>query len=419
MSTSERLALPLTINGKLRIANRIVNAATAEGLADSGCNPGPLMHDLYRRWARGGAGLLVTGNAHVDRRYRERTTSLVIDDASDLQAYRGLADAAHHENTPILLQLNHPGRQCPAILSREPIAPSASRPLFRFSGYASSRAANRREIADIVLAFARSAKIAAASGFDGVQIHAAHGYLLSSFLSPLQNRRVDEYGGALECRARFLVEAVEAVRCAVPENFVVAVKLNVTDFERGGFEVEEAVEVARMIANAGADCIETSGGTYRNLVTEVQPGAQGAETPPTFADFTGKLSARLSIPVILTGGMRSVSEMERSLADRGAAMIGMARPFCVDPDAAKKLLDGRLCDLSVLPSPQFGTRTLLGPQSPVRRIRRYNAFAELAWYSQQLVRLARGEEVEPDLSPPAALRQMSKRDAQFAKETVP
>lgn len=424
MTVARLLEEPLTIAGKLRVANRIVKAATAEGLAALGNHPGEPLIELYRRWASGGAGLIITGNAHVDRRFRERSTSLVLDEDSDRLAFRRLSSAAHGENTPILVQLNHPGRQCPAMLAPVPLAPSASRPLFRFSGYGPARAMRETEIEDVILAFTRSARIAADCGFDGIQVHAAHGYLLSAFLSPLQNRREDRYGGSLANRARLLVEIVASIRRAVPAGFLVAVKLNVTDFERGGFDVDEAVEVACMVERAGADCLETSGGTYRRLVTEAPPSDQeedrrGEETRDPFLEFTSRLSARLDIPVVMTGGMRSQRSIERALSSAGVAMIGLARPFCVDPDIANSMLRDRFDSLDRLPGPAFAGPAMLGPQSPFRRVRRYNAFAELAWYSEQLEPIARGDPPRTDLSPRAALALMAARDHQFLRATVP
>ena len=418
------LSAPLAINGKLRVANRIVKAATAEGLAEIGNDPGQELIDLYRRWARGGAGLLITGNAHVDRRFRERASSLVLDDQSDRDAFRALTTATHRENTPILIQLNHPGRQCPATIAPRPLAPSAEQPLFRWSGYGRSQAMTPAHIDEVIAAFTRSARLAMECGFDGVQVHAAHGYLISAFLSPRHNNRYDTYGGSLVNRARLLVEIVAGIRRIAPPTFLIAVKLNVSDFERGGFELEEALEVARLVEQAGADCLETSGGTYRELVTALRTegavdAGQAGKERTTFADFSARLSAQIRIPIILTGNIRSRAGMDSALASYGAAMIGLARPFCVDSAVAARLLDGGIADLDELPTPIFRSPRWWGPRSPIRRIRRYSAFAEMAWYAEQLRMLAKGERIDRALSPHAALKQMAARDRQFINATVP
>jgi 2,4-dienoyl-CoA reductase-like NADH-dependent reductase (Old Yellow Enzyme family) len=424
MTGSHDVSAPLVINGKLRIANRIVKAATAEGLAETGNDPGGDLIGLYRRWARGGAGLLITGNAHIDRRFRERASSLVLDDRSDRDAFRALTTAVHCEGTPILAQLNHPGRQCPAYIAPRPLGPSAERPLFRWSGYGRSQAMTLAQIEQVIAAFARSAGVAAECGFDGVQVHAAHGYLLSAFLSPRHNGRGDAFGGSLANRARLLVEIVAGIRRTAPQTFLIAVKLNVSDFERGGFAPAEALEVARLVEQAGADCLETSGGTYRELVTALrlesaadvrQAGWERAD----FSDFSARLATQIRIPIILTGNIRSRVAMDRALALQGAAMIGLARPFCVDLTVAARLLDGGIDNLDELPAPIFRSPRWLGPHSPVRRIRRYSAFAEMAWYAEQLRMLAKGEPIDYALSPHAALKQMAARDRQFSNATVP
>lgn len=419
------LAQRLVIAGKLPLKNRLVKAATAEGMATRGGNPSDSLIQLYGHWARGGSGLLITGNAHVDRRYRERSTSMIVDGQSDRDAYRRLAAVAHDHGAHILLQLNHPGRQCPAFITREPVAPSASRPLFRFSGYAPARAMRGDEIDAVIEAFAKGAQIAENCGFDGIQIHAAHGYLISAFLSPVQNRRIDGYGGSLAARSRLLLEIIAAVRAAVTPRFLVAIKLNATDFERGGLEVEEAVAVARLAREAGADCVETSGGTYRRLTiageaTDDRWLAGVSSGEASFGRFAQSIVASAHMPVILTGGVRTRDHMTRAIERDGVSLIGLARPLCVDPLASAKLLDGRLADLSMLPGPpDIGLSSWFGSASPWRRVRRYNAFAALAWYSEQLHHIAEGRAIDPALSPRRALRQMMQADRQAAQLTRP
>ena len=262
------LAAPLALPCGAVLPNRLAKAAMTEGLADAGLRATDRLARLYRRWSEGGAGLLVTGNVQIDRFVLERPGNVVLDSrwlpSVDATARARLADWARAGTVAgnhLWMQISHAGRQSPRYVCREPLAPSAV-PLQLMGNYATPRALRDDEIVALIGRFADAAAIARDCGFSGVQIHAAHGYLISSFLSPLTNRRTDAWGGALEHRARLLLQTVRAVRAAVGPGFPVGVKLNSDDFRQGGFSHDECLRVVEWLGDAGIDLLEISGGTY-------------------------------------------------------------------------------------------------------------------------------------------------------------
>lgn len=364
-----------------------------EGLADDRDDPSEALAALYRRWSEPGAGLLVTGNVMVDRRYLERSGNVVVDGATDAAALRAWRDAGSAAGTLLMAQLSHPGRQCTRFHTREPVAPSAV-PLSIGGMFARPRALEAREIDAIVGAFAEAAGRLVAAGFGGVQVHAAHGYLVGQFLSPRTNRRDDAWGGSLERRAHFLLAVVAAVRDAVGPRVPVAVKLNAADFLRGGFEHREAVAVARWLAEAGIDLLEVSGGTYERVAfvdEHVRAGAS-REREAYFLRYAADLKRAIGgVPLMLSGGFRTPAAMDDALASGAVDVIGLGRPFCLVPDVAARLRSG---DRSPLPAPERRLRIgpgPLSPASPSRLVRSLNAQGATAWFYEQLVRLARGE----------------------------
>ncbi len=259
-----RLDDPLKLACGLVLENRLAKAAMTECVADPRTNQPSERHDrLYARWARGGLGLSITGNVMVDRRYLERTTNVVIDARTDRVALRRWADAAQASGTPTLVQINHPGRQCSVFVTRKPVAPSAVK-VDVLGSFATPRALEDHEIDALATRYAEVAGDVVDAGFSGVQIHAAHGYLASQFLSPRTNLRGDRWGGSLENRARFLLEAVRRTRARIGSSVALAVKLNSADFQRGGFEEDDALQVARWLEAEGIDLLEVSGGNYES-----------------------------------------------------------------------------------------------------------------------------------------------------------
>jgi len=365
-----------------------------EGLADAGDDATPELAALYGRWSERGVGLLVSGNVMIDRRYLERAGNVVIDADSDRSALRAWAEAGSRNGTAMLAQLSHPGRQCTRFHSRQPVAPSAV--ALRVRGlFARPRALSDREIEGLIDAFALAAASARAAGFAGVQLHAAHGYLMSQFLSPRSNRRSDRWGGDLAGRARFLLATVRAVRMAIGPDAALAVKLNAADFLRGGFEHDEAVRVAGWLAEAGIDLLELSGGTYERLAFVEVPREAGATRAREayFLRYASDVKRALAgVPLMVSGGFRTPAVMASALASGEVDVIGIGRPFCVEPALAARLRAG---DTTPLPAPERSLRVgagPLGPRSASATVRALNAQGATAWFYEQQLRLAAGLE---------------------------
>jgi 2,4-dienoyl-CoA reductase-like NADH-dependent reductase (Old Yellow Enzyme family) len=380
------LADPLPLACGLVLGNRIAKAAMTECLADPRTNDANAdLERLYRRWAASGAGLMITGNVMVDRRYLERTTNVVIDGRTDRGAIERWAAAAQSSGVPTLVQVNHPGRQCSVLVSRSPVAPSPVK-VRAMGAFVTPRALSDGEVDALATRYAEVARQVVAAGFAGVQIHAAHGYLASQFLSPRANRRTDRWGGPLQNRARFLLEAVRRTRAAVGPGAAVAVKLNSSDAQRGGFEADDALQVARWLQDEGVDLLEISGGNYE------APGFLGLSGDPDrtpdpaegyFLGFATRLRREIRVPLILTGGLRTVAIMRRIVEEGTVDVVGLARPLALEPDLPRRILAGttKAC--------------------PVRELhtgwKHLDAMIEAGWYGAQMARMARAMEPAPDL----------------------
>ena len=406
MVLNQSLSLPC--GGTL--SNRIAKAAMTEGLADALDQPDERLTTLYRRWSGGGAALHLTGNVMVDRRWLERPGNVVIDRAhwseAQLPALRRWAKAATAGGNHCWMQISHPGRQCHRLSSDTPVAPSAVR-LELGALFGHPVALTATGIDDIIQRFAFTAGTARKAGFTGVQIHAAHGYLLSQFLSPRVNRRDDEWGGSLQNRARLLLAIVAAVREAVGPGFPVAVKLNSADFQKGGFSAEESRQVAQWLESAGIDLLEISGGSYEQPQLLGHTGLEDSAAPPRrestlareayFLDYARDIRKATTLPLMVTGGFRTRAVMEAALEQGAADVIGLGRPFCVMPDLARQLLN-RGCEQ--LPAPEkklYLKPRLFGPASPLLPARIINVQGEVAWFYRQIIRLAAGKHPEFDL----------------------
>jgi 2,4-dienoyl-CoA reductase-like NADH-dependent reductase (Old Yellow Enzyme family) len=395
------------------LPNRIAKAAMTEGLADAEDRATDALVTLYRRWSRGGAGLLITGNVMVDRRFLERPGNVVIDDNGGLDALRAWARAGTEAGNHLWMQINHPGRQSSRTSTRTPLSPSDVQ-LDLAGMFARPRAMTEADIEDAVRRYARVAETARDAGFTGVQIHGAHGYLISQFLSPVTNRREDRWGGSLENRARFLLEVVGAVRRVLGRNYPVGVKLNSADFQKGGFSLEECVRVAGWLGEAGIDLLEISGGTYEQPRLLDHTGeAEGFEEPRRestrqreayFLEYASAIQASAQIPLMVTGGFRSRQAMEDAVSSGETDVVGLARPLCVDPDLPQRLIAGTVDRAE---SPERGLRLgpgrLLGPASPVFLLKFLNVQGEVAWFYRQIIGLARGEAPDTGLGLRSAL----------------
>lgn len=389
-----------------------------EGLADARNRATARHQTLYARWAKGGAGLLLTGNIQVDRRYLERPGNVAIDGEQDAGAMRALeayAKASTSNGAEIMAQLSHAGRQTPVYVTKTPVAPSAVAVDLPGGQFGPPRALTADEIADVIARFVHAASVCKAAGFSGVQIHAAHGYLISEFLNPRVNQRTDEWGGSLDNRARLLLKTVTAVRKKAGSGFPVAVKLNSSDFQKGGFSFDDCLTVIGWLNEEGVDFLEISGGSYE------QPrmmDIDGMEAPPEdqkrastrrreayFLQFAEEAARVAKMPLMVTGGFRSRAAMDEALSSGAADLIGLARPLCVDPDVPRKLLSG---DIDAAPAIEKTLRLgngFWGPASPSNLIKALNGFAAMAFFYQNLYRLADGEEAQEKMALlPAFLR---------------
>jgi len=425
--------MPATINTILelpcgvKLKNRIAKSALTEGLSDGHNRATPAHETLYRKWAKGGAGLIVTGNVQIDRRYLERPGNIAIDQNGGEQALALLAKAGTVNNTQLWMQLSHAGRQTIRYINAEPVGPSAVKVKLPGGAFGKPRALTENEIQEIIQRFTHAAKVAKEAGFTGVQIHAAHGYLLSEFLSPMTNQRSDQWGGDLENRARLLLTVVKSVRDVVGPDFPISVKLNSSDFQKGGFSSEECIHVAKWLEDAGLDLLELSGGTYEQLsfFGTGEPGKKAPQLAEStrlreayFLDYAERVRKAIKMPLMVTGGFRSVEGMNHALKEDALDVIGLGRPLCVDTELPHKLLSGQC-----LEAPRYELGLQIGPgilssTSRINRIRNFNHLYAQGWYCVQLLRLGRGLPADASLSPISGMFQYLKNEYQGVKALV-
>lgn len=411
MSADSLLNHTLSLPCGAVLPNRLCKAALTEGVADDRLRATSRHETLYRRWSEGGAGLLLTGNVQIDRHVLERPGNVAID-LSDPSTHDGEARARLSRwaragtigGNHLWMQISHAGRQSPRYVTTRPLAPSAEQ-LGLLGNFARPRALTEDEILDLIRRFAGAAVIARDTGFTGVQIHAAHGYLLSSFLSPVTNRREDAWGGVLENRARMLIQTVRAVRKAVGSDFPVAIKLNSDDFRKNGFSNDECVQVVRWLNDEALDLLEVSGGNYEQPVLLGHAGEATTATPlrestrrreAYFLDYAEHIRAVAKMPLMVTGGFRSRAGMQAALDEGACDLIGIGRPLCTHTEAAGGLLRG---EIDALPTYEktlkLAERGLFSPTSKLTALKFVNIFGAQGWYYLNLFRLADG--LAPDL----------------------
>lgn len=383
MSLFSELTLP---NGTT-IPNRLAKAAMEENMADSNHAPSDALLRLYETWAQGGVGLIITGNVMIDRRAMTGPGGVVLESEAHSERFRRWAEVVRRHGTHIWMQINHPGRQVPAALGQPTLAPSAiALDLGPFSKqFPVPRAMTEADIAEVQQRFVRTATLAQLYGFNGVQIHAAHGYLLSQFLSPLSNQRQDKWGGSLANRARLLLDIVRAVRAAVPPNFTVAVKLNSADFQRGGFSPEDARAVVGMLNDCGVDLVELSGGSYE--APAMQGQARDGRTlarEAYFLEFAKDIGSVATMPLMVTGGIRRQLVAEQVM-NSGIAMVGMASALALNPNLPNEWRNG----ISSVPA----LRQIGWHNKPLASL------AYMAMVKYQLRKLGRGSRPNPQVAP--------------------
>lgn len=329
----------------------------------------------------------LSGNVMVDKHQLGEPGNVAIEDERDIELLTQWAQAGTQNNTQFWVQLNHPGKQTMRTLTKDPVAPSAipfKPALQRY--FATPRALTEPEILDIIQRFGRAAAIVKKAGFSGIQIHAAHGYLVSQFLSPHHNQRTDQWGGNAENRRRFVMEVYKAIRAEVGEDYPVAIKLNSVDFQRGGFSEDESLDVIKALSEAGIDLIEISGGTYEAPAMSSQRYTAKTSThlrEAYFLEFAEKARHTTDVPLVVTGGFRSVAGMNEALASRALDMIGIARLLAIEPDAPMRLLAGAESKHQVKPI-----------STGIKAVDKM-ALMEIMWYGRQLRRLGNGKRPKP------------------------
>ena len=378
----KHIAAPFTLPNGAVLKNRIAKSAMSENFGTRHHAPSKGLIHAYRVWAKGNPGLLITGNVMVDSMALGEARNVVVEDYKDFELLKQWAKSVEGTGVHLWPQINHPGRQAFAAINREIVAPSAV-PL-KMGGaskmFKMPTALTEEAIWDIIKRFGATARIMKEAGFTGCQIHGAHGYLVSQFLSPNSNIRTDQWGGSLANRARFVLEIYREIRRQVGAEYPIGIKINSADFQRGGFTEDESMEVVRLLGNEGIDLIEISGGTYEKpaMITGDRKKST-VDREAYFLTYIEKARKLTKTPLLLTGGFRSVAVMDKALEEGNLDVVGLARPFCLYPNLANQIFDGSVARFEA-PIPSIGIKFLdqLGG-------------VELPWYELQIQRLGKGK----------------------------
>ena len=380
---------PFTLPNGSVLKNRIAKSAMSENFGTRNHAPSKGLINTYKVWAKGNPGLLITGNIMVDSMALGEARNVVVEDYKDFELLKEWAKSVEGTGVHLWPQINHPGRQAFAAINREIVGPSAI-PL-KMGGaskmFKMPKALTEEAIWDIIKRFGTTARIMKEAGFTGCQIHGAHGYLVSQFLSSISNVRTDQWGGSLTNRARFVLEVYREIRRQVGLDYPIGIKINSADFQRGGFTEEESMEVIRLLGYEGIDLIEISGGTYEKpaMVHGVRKKST-VSREAYFLDYIEKARKLIKTPLLLTGGFRTVKVMEKALEDGSLDVIGLARPFCLYPYLANQIFDSSVKQFDT-PTPKIGIKFLdkLGG-------------VELPWYELQIQRIGKGKSPKINLS---------------------
>tara|TARA_A100001011_G_scaffold105268_1_gene111467 strand:+ start:6438 stop:7733 length:1296 start_codon:yes stop_codon:yes gene_type:complete len=401
----------ITLPCGAKIKNRICKAAMTERIAFSNNFTNQRHLNLYKKWADGDIGILLTGNVQVDKDHLEGPANVCIEEKSyseQLPLLRKWAEEGTRNNTHLWMQISHAGRQTPGEINQSPKAPSSVQLKIPGRNYGIPSVLTTEEIQEIIKKFTFVAKIARETGFSGIQIHSAHGYLLSEFLSPDINLREDEWGGTVENRSRIHVEIIKSIRQEVGEDFPISVKMNSADFQKGGFSPEDSIQVAKIVESAGVDNIEISGGTYEQprLLgldnVSINPDRSETRKESTiareayFLEYADKIKKNIQIPLMVTGGFRTKQGMEDAIKSGACEIVGVGRPLCANPYAIKEMFEGKTDHLPIYEKTLSLGPWILSPSSPFRLIQALNAFGAQAWFYQQIKRM--GDNKLPDLS---------------------
>lgn len=384
-ATLDLLRSPLELPCGTLLKNRLVKPAMSDSLGDGRGDPTPAQMRLYERWAEGGVGLSIIGEVQIDPRYPEKPGNLVLSPDSDRHALQSLTRRAGIEGARIWAQLGHAGALAHPPISA-PKGPSALK-----VGDFECAGMTIDEIRELPEQFANAAMLAKTTGFSGVQIHAAHGFLLSQFLSPLFNRRTDTYGGSIEARCRILREVTTRVREVVGPAFPIGIKINATDQLEGGLTRDEAIEVVRLLDATSLDLIEISGGTY---FPGARAASDAASSGPYFLEFSRRARRVTDKLIVTTGGFKIRRQVVDALTDKSTDGVGLARAMVLNPQLARTWLAEQGGD------PVF-PRFAASPPGGIT-----------AWYTMRLTALGEDRESTFRLELPAALQAYEARDAE-------
>ncbi len=382
---------PLTLPNGATLPNRLAKAAMEENMAVMGHLPGEHIFQLYKTWSSGGTGLLITGNVMVDHRAMTGPGGIALEANTPLKPFKKWAEAGTENGSKIWMQINHPGRQVYAAMGGQVLSPSdIALNMGKHSKlFGKPSPMTETEILTLIQRFVTTASRAVEAGFNGIQIHAAHGYLLSQFLSPLTNKRSDRWGGSLENRARLLFDIVKAIKQTLPENIAVAVKLNSADFQRGGFDSKDALTVVKALGDLNVDLVELSGGSYESPA--MQGNAADGRTldrEAYFLEFAKEIAKQTVMPIMTTGGIVRLPVAQKVL-DEGVDMVGIGRALAFSPDLPemwKTSPDAK----AILPNVKWKDKTMA-------------ALATMAVTKRQLQRIGKGKVPKSNLSPVISL----------------
>tara|TARA_B100000700_G_scaffold39766_2_gene40147 strand:- start:12041 stop:13273 length:1233 start_codon:yes stop_codon:yes gene_type:complete len=383
MNDADVLFIPLTLPCGRVLKNRIAKSAMSDSLGDGTGHPTTTQCRLYERWAEGGVALSLIGEVQGRSDVAEKPGNLVLNDQSDIERFQRLARSGDQHGSGLWLQLGHAGALAypPTSVPRGPSALDLPR--------LSCEALSLAEIHALPKEFAHTARLGKGAGFGGVQIHAAHGFLLSQFLSPLFNQREDAYGGSIDNRQRLLIEVIQAVREAVGPAFPIAVKLNATDQLEGGLSQVDALAVVEALDREAIDLLDISGGTY---FPGARSASDGSASGPYFLDFARQARQKTTLPLMLTGGFKSLAQARDVVAEGAADIIGLARGLALAPDLPHQWRHGHCAELAF---PRFDTP----PEGGVT-----------AWYTMRLTRLGEDRDTESPGSLEEALADYEARD---------
>lgn len=436
-STMPKLSDPLKLPCGAVIPNRLAKAAMTEGLATTTGVPTGALQRLYGLWSDGGAGLLLSGNVLIDSDHLERCGNVVMQngeiggDEGAVDAFRKWTAAATRNGNGFWAQISHGGRQVQKAINPNPKAPSAVPLNIPGGKFGVPEAMTKEEIVATVESFAKACQTCKEVGFTGVQIHAAHGYLLSSFLNPRANLRTDEYGGSLENRAQPLISIIEKARERVGPTFPIAVKLNSADFQKGGFSFEECLQVVQWVEKAGVDLIEISGGNYEqgammNLQGFEQPEEQllrgkslsTKKREAYFLEFAKAIQEVVTVPLMVTGGFRSKQAMESALVSGGADLIGIGRPLCVVTDGPNQILNGLADELPSYEDEKSLLPYWLSFLKLIKMVKIVNGYSAQFWFYEQLELLGRSGKTNIDVTVLQAMQNLEERERKMVAERL-